>query len=253
VKIKYASDLHLERMYPSQIASMTARLANAVDQDTVLVLAGDIVDVRFRPVFAGLVHNLADSCKAIVSVAGNHEYYRAGVDEQSVSPYDVKDSLNQLTDEVPNYYFLDNSAVTIDGVNFAGTTLWFDTNHLEVPIQKRKLNDYRYIAEAESFMEEEQRDTLNFLRCLRGVDVLVTHDAPTPKVHPKYASSDLNIFYYRDITGVIYRLQPRLKLAIHGHMHETMDYEVGYTRVVSNPYGYLGTNLDFNLDSYVEV
>lgn len=251
MKVKYVSDLHIERMLPAQALRMLSDLVEAVDMDTVLVLAGDIVDVRYHPFFKKLVRTVSDFCRAVVSVAGNHEYYRAGVDEQLVSPYDVKESLHQLEDEVNNYYFLDNSAISIDGVMFAGTTLWFDTSHPEVPLHKAKLNDYRYIAEAESFMEEEQLSILEFLRCLINVDVLVTHHAPTSKVHPKYASSGLNIFYYRDIVDTIYRVQP--SLAIHGHMHETMEYTVGSTRVVSNPYGYMGSNLEFDLDKYVEI
>lgn len=42
---------------------------------------------------------------------------------------------------------------------------------------------------------------------------------------------------------------------VHGHIHDSVDYMIGKTRVVSNPYGYemIEPNRNFRADFIIEV
>ena len=43
------------------------------------------------------------------------------------------------------------------------------------------------------------------------------------------------------------------KYWIHGHTHESFDYDYEGTRIVCNPYGYYGSNLNYQPDFVIEV
>ncbi len=67
--------------------------------------------------------------------------------------------------------------------------------------------------------------------------VVVTHHAPHPQSVEPYRAAPLPDwapgFYGSDLTWLIERHRP--DLWIHGHVHVPVDYQVGETRVVSNP------------------
>jgi len=70
-----------------------------------------------------------------------------------------------------------------------------------------------------------------------GPTVVVSHHAPHPKSArgwPALDASDAS--YASDLTDLIQRYTPGLW--IHGHVHQSRNYRVGSTRVVSNPRGY---------------
>lgn len=71
--------------------------------------------------------------------------------------------------------------------------------------------------------------------------VVVGHHGPSKKsIHPRYQHETLiNAAYSSDLDGFI-KARPRIKLWTHGHTHEPFDYEVGETRIVCNPRGYIG-------------
>jgi Icc-related predicted phosphoesterase len=67
--------------------------------------------------------------------------------------------------------------------------------------------------------------------------VVITHHLPHPSsVHPKYTGDGLNPSFASDLSALV---REPVKVWIHGHTHESMDYVVNGTRVVCNPRGYL--------------
>jgi hypothetical protein len=59
-------------------------------------------------------------------------------------------------------------------------------------------------------------------------------------VHPKYAHDKImNGAFASDLDDFI-AYRPQIKLWTHGHTHEPFDYEIGTTRIVCNPRGYVG-------------
>lgn len=70
-----------------------------------------------------------------------------------------------------------------------------------------------------------------------GPTVVVTHHAPSPKsIHPRFAGSALNAAFVSDAEWLL--RDRRARLWIHGHTHNSFDYEVEGTRVLCNPRGY---------------
>ncbi len=74
-------------------------------------------------------------------------------------------------------------------------------------------------------------------------DIVITHYLPSFRsVHPKFAAEPTNCFFVCDVEDLIVERQPALWL--HGHTHESADYQIGKTRVVCNPFGYVGYGLN---------
>lgn len=73
-----------------------------------------------------------------------------------------------------------------------------------------------------------------------GKFVVVGHHAPSKQsTHPRYASETLiNGAYSSDLSEFILD-RPQIKLWTHGHTHEKFDYNIGSTRIVANPRGYI--------------
>jgi len=69
--------------------------------------------------------------------------------------------------------------------------------------------------------------------------VMMTHHAPSFKSkHPRYEDSDrLNHAYYSALDMLIMN-NPQIKVWVHGHTHESHDYQIGETRIICNPRGY---------------
>ena len=61
----------------------------------------------------------------------------------------------------------------------------------------------------------------------------------------------MNGAFVSDLSEVIERREP--DLWVHGHVHDSFDYQVGRTRVVSNPKGYEHENPSFVPGLVVEV
>jgi predicted phosphodiesterase len=231
MRLNLASDLHLEFEpydYPQVDADLT-------------VLAGDIGSgLRglqwARQTFPG---------RPVVYVAGNHEYYAH--------------ALPKLTRELgaagdTAVHFLERRSVEACGVKFFGCTLWTDFQLLGNPSLARdtaqlKMSDYRKIRVTPQYRRLQARDTLDLhyhsRRWLeaavergetRGA-VIVTHHAPSARSLPPALAADwLSPAYASDLEALIVASEARLW--IHGHTHWPIDYQVGITRVISNPRGY---------------
>ena len=71
-----------------------------------------------------------------------------------------------------------------------------------------------------------------------GPTVVVTHHAPHPRsLRSPMFIDDTDASFASDLSAVIERYEPALW--IHGHLHNASDYQVGATRVVCNPRGYV--------------
>jgi Icc-related predicted phosphoesterase len=78
---------------------------------------------------------------------------------------------------------------------------------------------------------------------LRETDVVVTHHLPTQRsVPPRFSSSPLNAFFVCDVEELIEERRPRLWM--HGHTHTSVDTRIGPTRILCNPFGYAGWELN---------
>ena len=232
MQINFISDLHLE-FGPLEIEP---------EAGDVLVLAGDI-DIKGR---VDWINDIASKFNHVIYVLGNHEFYNGAMD-----------SIYRKTREglVDNVHLLENESVTIAGVTFHGATLWSDFlngNPMSYLQCDQAINDYRLIRAGDGkhrFKPQIAHSLHNISKVflqenVKEGDVVVTHMAPSLlSIHEKY-KNDMNIngSYASDLSELILDTKP--ELWFHGHVHTSFDYTVGNTRILCNPRGYVGEELN---------
>lgn len=244
VKILVMSDLHLEFLgfEPGEEAMRAA---------DVVVLAGDIHTSTDGIVWAR--RTFAD--KPVVYVAGNHEFYGGDWEE-------TLDQMRRVARE-QEVDFLEDEAVTIQGVRFLGCTLWTDfefhgayaAGNMKY-LAEQHFSDYKAI----SMDSADQRLTASAtLACHQASrawleselpkgdparTVVVTHHYPhRNSTAPKCFSDAMTAVFGSNLPQ---ELLLQAGLWIHGHTHGSCNYRLDgevhgvkrYVRVVCNPRGY---------------
>lgn len=253
VRLNILSDLHLSR----------AGLPLPSVEADIVILAGDIS----RPKEA--IEWASGFKQPVLYVPGNHEFYGSG----------LKETIAQLKHyaQGKQIHILDNEEIVLHGIRFVGSTLWTDFN-LEGPGETREqaiaqalefTYDFRRIKSdaipGATLSPDEMEALFNHNRAwlqqhlatpFNGPTVVITHHAPSPKsIHPRFENSLINTCFVsnsEDLMG-----SERAILWIHGHTHDSFDYQVNGTRVVCNPRGYardgINENELFNPDLVVKV
>jgi Icc-related predicted phosphoesterase len=236
MQINFISDLHLE-FGPLEIEP---------ESGDVLVLAGDI-DIKAR---VNWINDIAGKFNHVIYVLGNHEFYNG-----------TMDSIYRKTREglANNVHLLENESITIAGVTFHGATLWSDFlngNPMSYLRCDQAINDYRLIRAGDGkhrFKPQIAHSLHNISKVflqenVKEGDVVVTHMAPSLlSIHEKY-KNDMNIngSYASDLSELILDTKP--ELWFHGHVHTSFDYTVGNTRILCNPRGYVGEELNLEFE-----
>lgn len=253
--IKLWSDLHLEFSEGryDHIAD------NSLSQkDVILLLAGDISTGTDAKDF---VIDMCDRFKAVILVCGNHEFYGHDFDK-------VLSEWESISVNGPdNFHFLNNETVIIDNTRFIGGTMWTDFNDdnpIVVNSARFSMNDYSIIKRnqrkltPESVLEEHDKfkDFLiaEFDKPFDGKTVVVTHHSPGDVSRSLVTRDETSHCYFAGLEELI-TWHDKVTLWVHGHTHQSYDYMVSNTRVVSNPYGYheCGTNPDFKADIVINL
>ena len=251
LKVSIASDLHLEGRY-----------LNIEDQEDadVIILAGDILSIRG---FVGddrvYYSKFFDACqrkfKRVLMVCGNHEYYRS----------DISTALDHfkliLASEKLNIEVLEDEYRDIEGVRFIGSTLWTNLNYRDEHTCKATeacLNDFYLIQngmdehyEPKVFTALDSVDrhdhSMNCISKLISESTLpcfvfTHHGISFKSIHERFKDEwPLNYAFNSDLDDFI-GMRPKIINWVHGHVHNTFDYNIGTTRVIANPRGYSGEN-----------
>lgn len=240
--IRYLSDLHLE----------FGNLREEPKPADVLILAGDIT-IKNRVEWVNIQANRFNH---VIMIMGNHEFYRQNLDNTFRKTQENLD---------PKVHLLQNESVTIDGVTFHGTTLWTDMNNGDPMTYLEAnggMNDFRLVRAdngTSRFSAERSHKEHNVARVflnesIQEGDVVITHHAPTMlSIADEFRGQRLNGAYASDLSDIMFDRKPALWF--HGHVHNTFDYMIGDTRVLCNPRGYEGHELnpDFNVNAEVEI
>lgn len=223
MRVAIASDLHVE--FHRDGGETLSKLLPEADA---LVLAGDIGTPNTLLRMLGYLYARYPH---LFYVTGNHEYYGGSVTE-------VHQELEAWAASRPNFHWLRDSAVEVMGQRFIGSTLWF-SRFPGWEQRQYNMNDFHLIQGFVPWVFDTNAATQAYLAAeVKPTDIVVTHYLPSPQsVHPMYANSPLNGFFVCDVEATIWAKQP--KLWIHGHTHTSMDYKIGDTRVLCNPFGYL--------------
>ena len=268
MKLHILSDVHLEfGKWPRSVD------INAIDAD-VTVLAGDI-SVGLE----GLQWAMAIK-RPVIYVMGNHEFYgqRPMMDLWRKASEKVAGT---------HVHLLENQSVVLDDpqrpgerVRFLGASLWTDFGILDPEHQEaamddaaRNMTDFKaiYVSRRGSVVSEPgfttrhvgdrltpaktvafHQESRDFLESeLERKDdawhrtVVVTHHAPSARSLKKHEAVMLGDAAY---ASHLDHLVVKADLWIHGHTHVPVDYRIGDGRVLSNPRGYVGSELVANFD-----
>ena len=243
LRVQILSDVHLEFHHWDNGESFIRSLnPDGVD---VLILAGDV----------GTSHTVVNSLRMfcdhfaqakVVFLLGNHEFYGS-------NPNDVINSIRKVASELKNLVFLNRDIVDINGIKFAGTTLWFRDDPLNA-VYKSHLNDFYQIRGFTPWVYEENERDIRFLRkAAPQADVVITHHLPSEQsIASRWKGSPYNRFFVCPVDDIIESAQPILW--IYGHTHEVADFTIGRTRLIANPCGYPHEdNVGFQARLIVEV
>ncbi|QIL44685.1 metallophosphoesterase [Acidovorax sp. HDW3] len=235
MRLHILSDLHLS-VHPLALAPSTADL---------IVLAGDIDRPAAAMAWAQALG------KPVIYVPGNHEFY--GSDLESTTA-----ELRALA-AGSCVQVLHNQAWEWGGVRFLGSTLWSDFRaagdgaaQAQAMAQSLAFNrDFSRIRLhpgdgaarltpqhcAQLFAANARWLDAALATPFAGPTVVITHHAPTlGSVHPRFAGSPLNVNFVSDAAWLLGG--ERTALWIHGHTHDSFDYDMQGTRVLCNPRGY---------------
>jgi hypothetical protein len=252
--LRIVSDLHTEmRAFNFALPELET------DCETVLVLAGDIgVGIQ------GLefIKPLGKRFPHIIYVAGNHEFYHNDITL-------VKKNIEIILklEGINNIYVVDRAAtLELEGHKFVCGTLWTDFNknnplaHIRV---RNGLNDYRVINKNGAALStydthEIFKDTFEYFK--NNVDdntIVITHHMPSLQaVSEEYREEGLiNHGFASDLDNFIIDRKP--KYWFFGHGHNSNDFVIGETRLISNPRGYIHygdtENSLFNPELLIEI
>lgn len=215
----------------------------------VIILAGDI---EIGPLAADYAADLAAWLGVpVVLVAGNHEFYG----REYLETCDV---LQRRGDG--GAHFLERTRLDLEAggqrLRILGCTLWTDfllfgadrqAETMRVSVER--MNDFagmiRY-GDGGPFAPHHAADifaaSVAWLRSelatpFDGPTIVVTHHAPSRlSVHQTYKRDPTSAAFASHLDDLIAEAGP--SLWVHGHMHHSLDYRIGRTRVVCNPRGY---------------
>lgn len=267
MKLWVMSDLHCELTQGWDLPPPDRR----PDFD-VMVMAGDLIPRMERGV-AWLRERVPD--KPVIYVPGNHEFYRTDIDRTVEKARELAAGTNVIV--------LQDETVRLDGVPFAGTTLWTDfavngdreTGMIDAGLA---MNDYRMIRHMNHARRLRPVDTFGrhirsraFVERLlsmprEGACVVITHHAPSPAGLRPYhrtpgrpAADPVAPAYASDLTALMVG-EGSPDLWIFGHTHISLDLTIGRTRLITNSKGYgpgfgasAWNNRDFDPSLVVEV
>jgi predicted phosphodiesterase len=250
MKLTLLSDLHTEFW-----SEFPGKKINP--QTDILVLAGDIA-VGPNKLLKALEY-FAQFYEHVIYVPGNHEYYN----------YHIHD-IDDLKSLVPsNVHFLNPGHVTINDstgepVLFIGATLWtnFRNDPLAIQAASSMISDFKLIRKFSPAsavrLYEQHRDYIRAIYAAREENqkvVVVTHFLPAIEcTAPRFQGPNLlNNYFSNDLGEEIADMSNTTWLF--GHTHDSVNIQLGDTRLIANPYGYQGheVNQAFQVHKIVEI
>ena len=269
--LRILSDLHLEFDRVSNNHFDLPVLDT--DKNTVLVLPGDIdMGERVR----GQINNWKNRFLAVIFVPGNHEYYKGNFDhvnelyksfsDENVfylldshismgdtlfigstlwSDFDRGNPTSMFTAQRGmNDYYLIKYRKTYEKEISARSNFGLDeeVEHDVMMDGKPRTKNKKMLPEQVLKIHRISRDYIfNTLKENKGRyknRIVITHHLPSfQSIDPIYKTSKLNGAYASALDELIIEHEPTIW--IHGHTHQSKNYNIGKTNILCNPRGYI--------------
>jgi predicted phosphohydrolase len=205
--------------------TLASLASSAPDDETVLILAGDIGDSYSDP-YRRLLLAARAAYRYVLLVPGNHEYYTDGVHDMSV----VKEHLGRLCLDT-GVTLLDNMDTVIQGIRFVGSTCWPLVPEEQYKVLKREgyglvtritkdshrldYSDFKRLHDSDvRYLESTVRDS-------KEPCVVITHYPPTSlMLDDKFEHSSQIALHFNDgLIDKIAKTQGATPLWCCGHCH----------------------------------
>lgn len=222
------------------------------------IVAGDIADGLCRRSLPWLAEHVRPRARQVVYVPGNHDFFGCR----------IPDEINRGRDAAiaADVTLLDAGQVRhVDGIRLVGATLWTDylvgepvgysrawamrdcgdrergmRDHRRIQTRDRLGSPAPFRPPAAQLLHLEHRGRIE--RVLAephaGPTVVVTHHAPHPLSLPWGRPDEPTSAAYASDLSAVMEGPHAPALWVHGHVHVSRDYNVGRTRVLSNPRGH---------------
>ncbi|AMB45054.1 metallophosphoesterase [Methylobacterium sp. AMS5] len=221
------------------------------------IVAGDVADGLTRRAIPWIVQHVRPRARHVVYVPGNHDFWGTRLPDELAHARDLA-----IASDIT---LLDAGQVRhIEGVRVIGATLWTDfavgeprwfrvwamrdagdrltgmRDHRRIQTRDRLGSPapFRPFAALALHVEHRARIERVLDEGHDGPTVVVTHHAPHPRSLPAgEATGPGDAAYASDLSSIM-QGPCAPDLWIHGHVHRSVDYQVGRTRVLANPRGH---------------
>jgi len=240
MRLLILSDLHQELW-----REHAPHIDRSISRPDVVILAGDI------NIGANAVEwaNRSFPDLPVLYVHGNHEAYGSDLEK-------VQEKIEAACVIAENVHFLNCCEYRHHNVRFLGATLWTDfclfgddTRQAAMREAEAVMVDYKRIRLAKAgYRKLRSADTALFHSMHKswlkkklaepytGSTVVVTHMAPSLlSITNEFADDPVSAAYASRLD----ELACQSELWVHGHTHDSFDYQIGRCRVVCNPCGYM--------------
>lgn len=217
----------------------------------ILLLAGDIFEMgAISGESASCWNNVHDffrrACdhfEKIFIIPGNHEYYGADIDS-----FERLYGLFLGIFEPKVTPMLMDSVILPDGTKLIATTLWTDFHRGDpkTMLSFSQMLDPKRIRSGGDPLSSAKVSAMNRkavawlekeMAAADGECIVMTHHAPSYRsIHPRFKDAGpINGCFSSDFTNL---MDPKVKVWVHGHTHDSFDYIANKTRILCNPLGY---------------
>ena len=238
MKIWIMSDLHVD-------AADYEMPPTPPDVDCIII-AGDVADGHERSA-RWLGEHAVPRGLPVIYVCGNHDHYGHDLTDQGAEIY-RQAGVELLHSGRPR--------VVIAGVRIIGCTLWTDyainddidlarawarhsmpdMHSIDCGLRRVGTRDLMHAHWRQRVMLESE-----LAAEFSGSTIVVTHHAPHPmSLRSPIFIDDSDASYVSDLSEMIEKHKPAIW--IHGHVHQTYEYQVSKSRIVCNPRGYAVVN-----------
>lgn len=241
--MELVSDLHLEFIYGS-LKNPKEYLQKMFDRPAseTLLIAGDISSHLAEPNL-GIIQFfdlVLKKYKRVIAVLGNHDY---------INDFSTIEQVPGAAKELfPEVTWLNNEGINFGEVRIFGSTLWSQISQKNKSRMTNYMIDYHKIEkQGGSLLTPDDTNKLNteafdaLQKCI-GTNsikpvIVLSHHGPSLK-SSKIPESETTEGFCNNYDDFL-KQQGSIKLWLHGHVHEPVDYKCGKVRIVTNPHGYV--------------
>jgi len=269
MKIAYTSDIHAD-FYNSNVSNplKTEKVVEHYilkgENPDILIIAGDISHYNTQTL--NMCQYLNSKGIKVILVSGNHEFYNVSKNQKHkyTKLYDKFNELKELLKPLEDTYFLDGNTITLNDIKFGGAMSWYDCSYYYKIAQgmyqgdvsnhwKNYSNDARLIPELDYPTMLYNKEIIKVKNVLNEhPDIMISHVCPISESisfngkHKMDKSSGYYCFNGLHLIDPVDNLKPP-KFWIHGHIHDSHEFEIYETKHLRNPLGYPNETSNFEL------